>query len=282
MTQRPTVLTRAAFAGASLAAILGLLVLGAPGRSASAEPPTLAPVATPSPAPQDGFGTIKGRLVWGGSEIPKPEPITQNKEKDPQVCAKEPLFKRDLVVDPDTKGVANAFAYLPAPKGKNPGREAEYLKEHPKVEIDQVNCQFVPYASAGMSKQEWLFKSSDAVGHNVHYTGFLNNANFALGPNGEATKSLNPDKRPTPLTCDIHPWMQGYLLIVDHPFFAVTAKDGSFEIQGVPAGTQGLVVWLPSGFVTEGGLKGKPVKVEAGKTTDLGEIVLKPEQVKGK
>ncbi len=83
------------------------------------------------------------------------------------------------------------------------------------------------------------------------------------------------------VSCDIHPWMESYLLVMDHPFFAVTAEDGSFEIKGVPAGNQKLVVWQSNvGYVTEGKAAGTSVKVEAGKTTDVGEIKLLPSAIK--
>ena len=70
-------------------------------------------------------------------------------------------------------------------------------------------------------------------------------------------------------------------MVFDHPFFAVTKDDGSFEITGVPAGMQNLVVWQEKvGYVTEGAARGKPVKVEAGKVTDVGEIKIDPAKVK--
>ena len=67
------------------------------------------------------------------------------------------------------------------------------------------------------------------------------------------------------------------MLIVDHPFFATTATDGSFEIKGVPAGNQNLVLWhAKSGYVNKGVGRGMPVAVKAGEVTDVGEIVLMP------
>ncbi len=253
----------------------------APQNRATANPTAPEPAPAPSATPQAGFGTIKGRLIWGGAEIPKPELITQNKQKDPQVCGKVDLYERDLVVDAKTRGISNAFAYLPSPKGQNPEAEKALVTQHPTIEIDQKNCEFLPYSVAGMSDQQFVFKSSDPVGHNVHYTGFVNNANFALGPNGSATRKLQPERRPINLACDIHPWMKGNIMVFNHPFFAVTDEDGSFEIQGVPAGTQNLIVWQrKSGYVTPGGSKGLAVEVKPGQTTDLGEIVLKPEQVR--
>lgn len=240
-----------------------------------------AEASSPPPAPQGAYGTIKGRLVWGGSALPEPVPVKGNKEKDPQVCAKVDLFDRELVVDPDTKGVADAFVYLPTPKGANDEAVKALLAEHPKVEVDQVNCEFLPTSLALHKDQSISFKSSDAVGHNVHYTGFTNNANFALGPNGASEKKLVAEKRPINLTCDIHPWMKGTLMVFNHPFYGVTAKDGSFEIKGVPAGTQNVIVWQKkTGYVTEGGNKGVAVTVKAGEAVDLGNIILDPAKIK--
>ncbi len=70
-------------------------------------------------------------------------------------------------------------------------------------------------------------------------------------------------------------------MVFDHPFFAVTKEDGTFEITGVPAGTQNLIVWQERvGYVTPGKNNGKPVEVKAGKVTDVGDIVLDPSTVK--
>ena len=46
-----------------------------------------------------------------------------------------------------------------------------------------------------------------------------------------------------PVRCDVHPWMRLDLGVVAHPFFAVTADDGSFRFEGVPAGTYTLAAW---------------------------------------
>jgi plastocyanin len=227
----------------------------------------------------DEFGTIKGRLVWGGPEAPKRAPIKA--DKNPEVCGKPPLYDPELVVDSASLGVANAFAFLPAPVGKNADAEKALLAAHPKVELDQKNCEFLPTSLAVHKDQTIVFKSSDAVGHNVHYIGFGNNANFALGPNGSAEKKLMAEKRAINLVCDIHPWMKGNLMVFNHPFFAVTAPDGSFEIKGVPPGKQKIVVWHRKvGFVTDGAATGLAVDVKAGEVTDLGEVKLDPAKVK--
>jgi hypothetical protein len=64
-------------------------------------------------------------------------------------------------------------------------------------------------------------------------------------------KPEEPERGPGQVICSIHPWMEAYWLVLDHPYFAVTDKDGNFEIKNVPAGTQKVVVWQEAvGFVT--------------------------------
>ena len=42
---------------------------------------------------------------------------------------------------------------------------------------------------------------------------------------------------------DVHPWMSAYVQVFDHPYFAVTSKDGSYKIDNIPAGTYEVVAW---------------------------------------
>ena len=107
--------------------------------------------------------------------------------------------------------------------------------------IDQKGCRFLPHAVALHKDQKLVFKSSDPVGHNIRYTGFTRRlASTRCSPPTarRPVKFTAAEKNPVELVCDIHPWMTGYFMVFDHPFFAVTKPDGSFEIKGVPAGTQ--------------------------------------------
>jgi hypothetical protein len=231
---------------------------------------------------QDGFGTIKGRLVWGGAKLPEPAPKVKKGDanvKDAAVCAAADIPDEAYVVDPATKGVADGFAYVTGPKGKNPDAHTALLEKTPAVVIDQKGCQFIPHVVAMHKDQELVFKSSDPVVHNIRYTGFtIGSLNQVVAANGKLpVKFTKTERNPVKLFCDFHPWMTGAFMVFDHPFFAVTKPDGSFEIKGVPAGAQQFIVRHPEhGYVTTGAAKGIAVNVPAGGEVDLGEIKLAP------
>jgi len=237
------------------------------------------------PAGQAEYGTVKGRLVWGGDNPPPPTNAVEKGQapRDADVCAKDkPIPARDLVVDPKSKGVAYGFAYIVRPKGSNPEAVQNLISKAPKVELDQKNCAFEPYVLPMHQDQVLVIKSTDPKNHNVRYSGFNNGGfNQIVGPGAQMEVKLTAERFPIVLACDIHPWMKGYIMVFDHPFFATTASDGSFEIKGVPAGDQNLIVWQETvGFVTPGLSRGMPVKVRAGEVTDVGDVKLDPAKVK--
>ena len=269
-----------AYAGsAGLLTAAAVLFQSSPAPVQAAGPVVAGPLASAVVAQEGAYGTIKGRLVYGGDKVPEPAPANVN--RDQNVCGKN-LKDPSLVVDPSTKGISWGIVYINAPKGKNAAAEKALLGKKSKMELDQKACEFIPHAMAMHKAQAIVFKSSDPVGHNVRYSGFSNAAqNFTIPPNGVMEKKLVAENRPIPVVCDIHPWMKANLMVFDHPFFAVTNHDGSFEITGVPAGTQKIVIWQEKvGYVNAGGKAGQPVEVKAGGVTDLGDVKLDPAKIK--
>jgi len=104
------------------------------------------------------------------------------------------------------------------PASKNPEALKAIVDKHPKVEMDQINCEFVPHVVAMVSEQKIVFKSSDPTPHNVNVTAFKNQPfNQNVPPNTELEKSLEPENRQITVACNIHPWMKGYLMVFRSP-----------------------------------------------------------------
>jgi len=268
---------------ASFALGLVLVIASRYSDQADAAPPSSTLIAA-SLLGQAEFGTIKGRLVWGGDDAPAPKVLQPmgKASNNPDVCAKNaPILDQALLVDPKTKGVAYGLAYLVRPKGGNPAAVEDLVAQHPKVVLDQKNCEFRPYVLPMHQDQILIIKTSDPlISHNVRMSPFNNTGrNQTLGPGGQLELKLVAERRPFELRCDIHPWMNAWVLVCDHPFFATTAADGTFEIKGVSPGSQQLLVWHKSGFVTSGQARGMSVEVKAGEAVDVGEIKLDPKKV---
>jgi hypothetical protein len=265
----------------ALASGLASLVFAA--RTADAAIPPVGPVS--SAVVGQAYGTIKGRVVWEG-EVPAPKVLVEKGKasKDAEVCAaNQPILSQELMIDPKTKGIAGALVYLAKPSGTNPEAVAALLKKHPKAVLDQKGCEFFPYIQGIYKDQTLEIKSSDPASHNIRYTSFSNGSlNQMLAAGGHMdVKFTEAERRPIMVACDIHPWMKGYIAVFDHPFFAVTDKNGDFEIQGVPAGAQNLVVWQEKvGWINPGKAKGAPVTVTAGGSVDAGEFKILSSQVK--
>jgi hypothetical protein len=216
-----------------------------------------APTATPSAAPvkAEGYGTLKGKITFGGEAAAPKVLFEQGKApKDPEVCAKDgPILNESLLVDSGSKGVKNVLVFLPKPTSVSD--DAKKAQAGAKVVFDQIKCVFEPHVLGIMTGSPITLKSSDPVNHNINAKLKQSPFNQLLAGMGTAQFPPNGAERtPGEVTCDIHPWMKAYWMVLDHPYFAVTGTDGSFEIKDAPAGTQRVVVWQESvdkgGFVT--------------------------------
>jgi hypothetical protein len=242
---------------------------GTPSASATSTP---ASTAAAAPTKSEGWGTLKGQVVFG-SNAPAIEDLIKKGEapKDPNVCAKEgPIKSERLIVDPATKGVKNVFVYIPKPTAVK--EEAKAAAASAKVEFDQAGCVFKPHVLGVLSTGKLMLKSSDpGINHNVNARLKMNaqfNKILSMGSTAEVPLGA-AERSPAEVTCDIHPWMKGYWLILDSPYFAVTDDKGNFEIKNAPAGTQKVVVWQEAvgkgGFVTSG--SGEEIVIKADDTT---------------
>jgi plastocyanin len=139
----------------------------------------------------------------------------------------------DVVV---TNGrLANVMVYIVGNEGLS---SHKFETPSSAVVLDQKRCIFVPRILGMQAGQTLRFLNSDPTTHNIHPSPRNNPEwNMVQGLGGKPLEKTF--KRPEmfiPVKCNQHPWMIAYVSVFTHPFFAVTGKDGSFKIGGLPPG----------------------------------------------
>jgi len=235
-----------------------------------------------APVQAADWGTLKGRFVYDGPKV-VPEKLTIN--KDVQVCSKHTPIDESLLVD-ENGGVANVLVYIRVPRGETLDVHPDYEKTaDAEVVLDNKHCRFAPHVALLRTSQKLVLKNSDPVGHNTKADCFFNPSFNVLIPSGGSIEQQmgQPERLPVRVACNIHPWMSGFLLIREDPYMAVSAEDGTFQIQNIPAGTHEFQFWHEkSGYL--GGIKlgsaGETEKrgraelaIKSG-TLDLGNVTL--------
>ncbi len=133
-----------------------------------------------------------------------------------------------------------------------PGKTFEAPKEHQVM--DQHKMTFVPHVMVVQQGTTVDFLNSDSVGHNVYWPSISGNKklahNMGTWPQGQKKPFQFNDLGVAALLCNVHPEMSGYLIVVPTPYFAVTDKEGSFEIKNLPAGKYTLKTWSEDGKPT--------------------------------
>ncbi|MGB8474778.1 MAG: plastocyanin/azurin family copper-binding protein [Candidatus Acidiferrum sp.] len=158
------------------------------------------------------------------------------------------------------KSAENIVVYVEA----IPGKKFEAPKEH--VVMDQHKLMFVPHVMAVQEGTTVDFLNSDSVGHNVYWPSISGNRklahNMGTWPQGQRKPFQFDNLGVVALLCNVHPEMSGYIIVVATPYFAVTDKEGNFEMKSVPAGKYTLKTWSEDGKPTT-----QEVEVGAGTAT---------------
>jgi plastocyanin len=190
-------------------------------------PALIAGLQAVSAADVTGLVTLKG--------TPPPEKENPAITADPK-CGKlhkEPVKTQFYVVGPKGE-LRDVVVKVTNVTGKSTGESA------PPVVIDQLGCEYTPYVLAVQTNQKLEVKNSDPVLHNVHPTPTVSGNKEVNRAQPEGAPNLtftfaNPEDF-LRFKCDVHPWMFGYVTVVDSPYFAVTDKAGNFKISNLPPG----------------------------------------------
>ena len=205
-------------------------------------------------------GTIEGKVVFRGT-VPSPRKVIPT--QDQEVCG-GPRDEPRIVLGPENT-IQGAVVYL---KGVEKGRAFEKPKKPPV--IDNTKCKFEPELQVVPARTEILIVNSDPVLHNTH--GYLLTDsrrgrtvfNEAMPQKGQQIKSTLKSPGIVDVACDVHGWMQGWILVAENPYYAVTEKNGTFAIKDIPPGKYTLATFQP--YV---GVRETPITVEAKKTSNV-------------
>ena len=182
-------------------------------------------------------GTISGTIKWSG---PAPHELDFPITKDPQICeldGKKTASLERLIIGPEG-GVANTVVYL---KNISSGKAMDLPEQ--RRQLDHKHCRYIPHILLVPQNASLQMQSSDATLHTIHMDGAASfNLPFPF-PNQVTSRTMA-----TPglvnLRCNGgHVWMNAEMMVVPHPYYAVTDESGRFEFTSVPPGTYQIVAW---------------------------------------
>jgi plastocyanin len=197
-------------------------------------------VAAGSEATKPDAGTgaaIVGRVKFQG-QLPQPARITMS--ADPS-CAKlhpTPSVSQEFVTGQDN-ALGNVIVFVSDGLGN---RTFDVPTE--AVAFEQKGCMYQPHVVALRANQKLKVVNSDNTTHNIHPIPANNREWNKAEPAGTTMEESFPrEEIAIPVKCNVHPWMKSYIGVFKHPYFAVTGKDGSFQLPNLPPGEYTVEAW---------------------------------------
>ena len=183
--------------------------------------------------------SIKGTVQFAGAAVDQKRLAVTI---DQYVCGKD-KDPESLVLSPQ-KGIRNAVVWLAAPASAK-------LETPPvRVQMDQHQCVFVPRVVLVPAGGTVEFLNSDRLLHNIHTVSRENASYNRTQPKGRTIPLAFSKPEIVQVKCDLHAWMRAWVVVMDHPFYAVTNADGAFVLANVPPGSYKLQVWQESLGIT--------------------------------
>ncbi len=183
-------------------------------------------------AAQIHAGDVTGTITFKGA-APAEKELTPIKD-DPNCAMLYPagLPKTKFYVVGANGELADVIVSLKGISDKSTGASAA------PATLDQKGALYVPQIIAIQTGQKLIVKNSDQLVHNVHTQPTANpeSNQVQMGGGPDLTYTFDKPEAFLKFKCDVHPWMFAWVTVVDHPYFAMSDKDGKFTIKNVPAG----------------------------------------------
>jgi hypothetical protein len=236
------------------------------------------------------YGTVSGRITFEGT-LPPPAAIAMgnNEAVCHQGAPAEETHDESWLVSGPNGGVKNVVVLLQPGEGKFFQIPESQLQEK-DVKVEQPRCAFIPRVFTlfcaywdGKTNQyvetpnKLIVQNNAPFSHNFSLLAGRENPGRNLTMPRDDTKVLTsfvPESAPLTMKCDIHTWMRCFGFMLDHPYAAVTDKDGNFKIENAPLGVEVQVVgWhQPIGFFGEGGQKGVKMTLQDNQVLNLPKL----------
>ena len=211
-----------------------------------------------------GAASVSGRIRFEG-HLPAPTHI--NMSADP-ACAKQHAGA-GLSGEEFVTGASNTLGNVVVFISDGLGSRSFDVPTDPAV-IEQKGCMYEPHVLALRANQKLRVVNGDKTTHNIHPMPANNREWNKAEPADTILEETFPrEEVAIPIKCNVHPWMRGYVAVFKHPYFAVTGKDGSFDLRNLPPGDYTVEAWHEKlGTVTQ------KVTVVAGESKSL-DLVFK-------
>jgi hypothetical protein len=216
---------------------LALIIAAGAACSGGQQPQTQAPPPDAKRVDPATAGTVSGKVTFEGTP---PASVPIKLDSDPNCVREHPNGMASDSVLVNNGGLENVFVYVKDGLGS-------YYFETPTeaVKLDQKGCRYTPHVVGLRTGQPLEIANSDATMHNVHAMANANQA-FNLSqplPGIKNTKTFTAPEVMVHFKCNVHAWMEAYVGVLAHPYFAVTANGGAFELKNVPPGTYTVEAW---------------------------------------
>ncbi len=221
--------------------------------------------AAPDPGP--GWGSLPLEFIYDGTP-PIPDKIKP--VRGAALCGMFNIIDEELLVDPKTKGIANVVVTLNHKRRELPKKLPPIVQDLAgnKVEMTNKACRFEPHVGVLWTEQTLVLSNKDSDVHNM-LGNLVYNAPFnkVLQPKAKPIemKLKTAEKLARDVSCVIHPYMKGWLVVKDHPYAAVSSKLGQATVAHLPEGTWEFQLWHEAvGYLSDIELNGKPVTGKKG------------------